>query len=95
VTLLGDVVVGKFDWQRQIIESAQTFSLGALSLPVAGPTGLILLKLHAGGPKDAWDIQSLLDAVDDAAHLTSEVERVLPRLPSEARRLWLRLRSEG
>jgi predicted nucleotidyltransferase len=90
-----DVVVGKFDWQREVIASAERLSLGAVSLPVARPAGLILLKLHAGGPKDAWDIRSLLDAVEDAAHVTSEVECVLPRLPTEARQLWARLRSEG
>jgi predicted nucleotidyltransferase len=89
-----DVVVGRFDWQREIIDSAETLSVGALSLPVARPAGLILLKLHAGGPKDAWDIRSLLDAVEDAAHVTSEVDAALPRLPTEAQQLWSRLRSE-
>jgi len=89
-----DVVVGRFDWQREIIESAQALPLGALSVPVARSEGLILLKLHAGGPKDAWDIRSLLDAVDDPAHVASEVERALPRLPTAARQLWSRLRSE-
>jgi hypothetical protein len=90
-----DVVVGRFDWQREIIESAPRLSLGSLSLPVAAPAGLILLKLHAGGPKDAWDVRALLDAVDDAGGVVSDVEGSLPRLPQEARRLWSRLQSEG
>jgi hypothetical protein len=93
-TEIVDVVVGRFDWQRQIIDAAQTLSLGVLTLPVARPSGLILLKLHAGGPKDAWDIRSLLDAVGDAGDVAAEVERALPRLPNVARRLWSRLRSE-
>jgi predicted nucleotidyltransferase len=88
-----DVVVGRFEWQREIIEAAETMSLGTLSLPVVRPAGLILLKLHAGGPKDAWDIRSLLDAVDDPAHIASDVERKLSRLPSDARELWSRIRS--
>jgi predicted nucleotidyltransferase len=90
-----DIVVGRFDWQREIVESARRLSVGELSLPVAAPTGLILLKLHAGGPKDAWDVRGLLDAVEDAAEVASEVERALARLPQDARRLWSRLRSEG
>lgn len=90
-----DVVVGRFDWQREIVESAPRLSLGELSLPVAKPAGLILLKLDAGGPKDAWDVRALLDAVEDAAEVASEVERALPRLPPQARRLWSRLRSEA
>src|SRR5262249_38796695 len=90
-----DVVVGRFDWQREIVDAAGTLSLGARSLPVARPAGLVLLKLHAGGPKDAWDIRSLLDAVDDRTQVASEVERELPRLPREAQQLWSRLRSEG
>jgi hypothetical protein len=90
-----DVVVGRFDWQREIVEGAQQLSVGELSLPVASPAGLILLKLHAGGPKDAWDIRALLEAVDDVEKVTSAVESELPRLPREARQLWSRLRSEG
>jgi predicted nucleotidyltransferase len=89
-----DVVVGRFNWQREIIEAAESMSVGALSLPVVQPAGLVLLKLHAGGPKDAWDIRSLLDAVDEPARVTSEVERALPLLPSDARRLWSRIQSE-
>jgi hypothetical protein len=83
------------DWQREIVASAPRLSVGELSLPVAEPAGLIVLKLHAGGPKDAWDIRSLLEAVQDAGAVSFEVEKALHRLPSEAGRLWTRLRSEG
>jgi hypothetical protein len=48
-----DIVIGRFEWQREIVEGAQQPSVGELSLPVASPAGLILLKLHAGGPRDA------------------------------------------
>jgi hypothetical protein len=90
-----DVVVGRYDWQREIIEAAEPLSLGALSVPVARPAGLVLLKLHAGGPKDAWDIRALLEVSDDAAAVQAEVERTIPRLPADARLLWSRLRAEA
>ena len=90
-----DVVVGRYTWQREIIEAAERLSLGDLSVPVARPAGLVLLKLHAGGPKDAWDIRALLDVSDDAAAVQAEVERALPRLPADARQLWSRLRAEA
>jgi predicted nucleotidyltransferase len=89
-----DVVVGRDGWQREIIEAAELLPLGELSVAVARPAGLVLLKLHAGGAKDAWDIRSLLEVSDDAAELAAEVERMLPRLPTDARRLWSRLRAE-
>ena len=87
-----DVIVGKFDWQREIIETAEPLSIGSLTLPVAHPAGLILLKLHAGGPKDAWDVESLLEILE-RTELENAVDHQLTRLPAEARRLWQRLRS--
>ena len=64
-------------------------------MPVARPAGLVLLKLYAGGPKDAWDIRALLEVSDHGAVVEAEVERVVPRLPADARRLWSRLRGVG
>jgi len=90
-----DVVVGRYSWQREIIEAAAPLSLGDLRVPVAVPAGLILLKLHAGGPKDAWDIRALLEVVDGAANVEAEVGRLVPRLPADAGRLWARLRGPG
>jgi predicted nucleotidyltransferase len=89
-----DVVVGRYAWQREIIEAAEPISLGELRVKVARPSGLVLLKLHAGGPKDAWDIRALLEVLDHAADVEAEVELVLPRLPADARRLWSRLQAE-
>jgi hypothetical protein len=88
------VVVGRHAWEREIIEEAEPLSLGELTVPVARPAGLVLLKLHAGGPKDAWDIRALLEASDQAADGEVEVDRVVPRLPADARSLWSRLRAE-
>ena len=90
-----DVVVGRYAWQREVIDAAESLSLGEVSLPVARPDGLILLKLHAGGPKDAWDILALLEASNDAPAIRASVEGLLPRLPADARRLWSRLQTEA
>jgi predicted nucleotidyltransferase len=89
-----DVVVGRYAWQREIIEAAEPLSLGEVKVRVARPAGLVLLKLHAGGPKDAWDIRALLEVLDHAADVEAEVERVVPRLPADAGHLWSRLRGE-
>ena len=51
-----DVVVGRHAWQREIIDSSERLSIGEVTVRVARPAGLVLLKLYAGGPKDAWDV---------------------------------------
>jgi predicted nucleotidyltransferase len=57
-----DVVVGRYGWQKEIIESAEMTSIGEVTVKVARPAGLVLLKLYASGPKDAWDIRSLMES---------------------------------
>ncbi len=54
---------------------------------------LVLLKLFAGGPQDAWDVEQLL-AVCDRTAVAAAVEAVLPRLPPEAQALWRRLAAD-
>ncbi len=44
-----DVIVGRHEWQRSIIEDAVLRDTPAGSIPVASPKGLVLLKLYAGG----------------------------------------------
>lgn len=83
-----DVVVGRSRWQRELVARARRVSLLGTTLPVVSPVDLVLLKLYAGGPQDAWDIDQLLDAVPD---LQSEVERSLTTLPSECTALWRRI----
>jgi hypothetical protein len=89
-----DIVVGRFSWQRELVEAAEPLSLGELSVPVARAAALVLLKLHAGGPKDAWDIRALFEVSSDVAGLEAEVDAVVSRLPGDARQLWSRLRTE-
>jgi hypothetical protein len=88
-----DVVVGRYRWQAELIAAAESFSSGDAALPVVRPAGLVLLKLHAGGPKDAWDISSLAEAHPQWEAIREEVEGLVEELPSESQRLWERLRS--
>jgi hypothetical protein len=85
-----DVVVGKFRWQRGILERAILRTTPDGDLPVVRATDLILLKLFAGGPQDAWDIQQLLEG-EDRGELIAEVEKLLPELSADAAKLWRRI----
>jgi len=89
-----DVVVGRQEWQREIIEAAPALSIGDATLRIVRPSGLVLLKLHAGGPQDAWDVRALMESLEQVGALEEEVERMLPHLPPECLRLWKRLRDE-
>lgn len=86
-----DVIVGRFAWQRGVIERAELYSIGELLLPVARAADLILLKLFAGGIGDAWDIEQLL-AVGDRDALAAEVEGRLEELPPDCASLWRKIR---
>jgi len=86
-----DVVVGKFTWQRKILDRAVVRDTQeAAHIPVVRAADLILLKLYAGGAQDGWDVQQLLEGEDQAA-LIAEVEQLLPELPSRAVKLWRRV----
>lgn len=87
-----DVVVGRKAWEREILETAEERTLGNTSVKVASPADLVLLKLHAGGPKDAWDIRALLDSHPQSTAIRDEVDRRVIRLTSESRRLWEQIR---
>lgn len=84
-----DVVVGKHRWQRDAIARAQVRSVAGCDLPVVAAADLVLLKLFAAGPQDAWDLEQLLAGAD--ASVAEEVERHLGGLPQESRDLWRRL----
>jgi predicted nucleotidyltransferase len=86
-----DVVVGKFTWQRKILDRAVVRNTQeAAHLPVVRAADLILLKLYAGGAQDGWDIQQLLEG-EDRAELIAEVEQLLPELPPRSVKLWRRV----
>lgn len=86
-----DVLVGKSPWQLGILARASDTDLGGVAAPVARRADLILLKLYAGGPQDAWDIEQLLSVVECSA-VVAEVEQHLPELPADCQRLWTRIR---
>jgi hypothetical protein len=89
-----DVVVGRYKWQKEVVDQAEPHSLGEIEVPVARPSGLVLLKLHAAGHKDAWDISSLAETHERWKSIRDEVDRSIERLSAESRRLWAKLRDE-
>jgi len=64
-----------------------------LRLPVVTAADLVLLKLAAGGSKDAWDIGRLLGVISPQE--VAEIEQRLGDLRRDARDLWQRIRSNG
>lgn len=90
-----DVILGKGHAARTALE--RRVEGAGLPCPVADPLGLILLKLEAGAPQDAYDVLSLLAAgrALGILALETEVEGHLPLLSPEARQVWSRLRSLG
>jgi predicted nucleotidyltransferase len=86
-----DIVVGRSRWQQDIIRRAQTIEVGGLTVPVVDVTGLILLKLYAGGIQDASDVEQLLASVDRPTAVAA-VDALVQELPDDAQTLWERLR---
>jgi hypothetical protein len=84
-----DVVVGRAAWQEAVIQRAQPARVGDATLRIVTAADLILLKLYAGGPQDAWDIDQLLDRVPSAA---GEVHTLVTALPTDCAALWERIR---
>lgn len=92
-----DLVVGREGWQARILQRAREAEIEGARVPVARAADLVLLKLYAGGPLDAWDVEQLL-AGPGGAVLVAEVEEGIAGLPAEARALWRRIlqgRSRG
>ena len=85
-----DLIVGRERWQREVVERARPGIIDGQSLPVARASDLILLKLYAAAPQDAWDVEQLLQS-SDRESLIAQVEGGLPALPDEAHRLWARI----
>lgn len=86
-----DLVVGKFAWQRSVIQRARSVR-GAEDepIPVARAADIILLKLYAGGPQDAWDIEQIL-AIEDRESLVAAVDVEIAQLPPESAYLWRKI----
>ncbi len=91
-----DLVVGRFQWQQEIVERASRLVVGpagdSVELAVARAADLILLKLYAGGLQDLWDIRQLLD---NDRSLEAEVQALVGQLPAESLPLWRRVLAES
>ncbi len=83
-----DLLVVEAAWIAEVLGEASTHEVLDATLPVAGPVGLILLKLYAGGPQDVWDIRQLLAASVDLEGLLRRVEVRVSSLPPHATKLW-------
>lgn len=87
-----DLVVGRFRWQERAIARATLVTLDdEVAVPVVQARDLILLKLYAGAPQDAWDIERLLAANSSTVALREEVEADLSALPRRCIDLWKQL----
>jgi hypothetical protein len=79
---MADIVVGKYQWQRDVIERADSLHVGDITVPVARSSDLILLKLFAGGPQDLVDIRAILET-SDYETIVGEVRAHLAILPED------------
>lgn len=82
-----DLIVGRGDWQTRILHRAARLDLGEVAVAVPSAADLVLLKLYAGGPQDAWDVAQLLNG-GDREIIIGEVRERLGELPSDCRSLW-------
>lgn len=85
-----DLIVGRHEWQTRLLERSEMLDLGETRVAVPRSSDLVLLKLFAGGPQDAWDVAQLL-AGDDRALLVAEVNERIGDLPDDAGHLWRRV----
>jgi hypothetical protein len=86
-----DIVVGRHDWQRDALARAVAARVLGADVPVVTRSDLILLKLYAGGPQDAWDIEQLL--ADAGGAVRGEVDARVVSLPPECGEQWAGFRS--
>ena len=57
-----DVSLGALPFEHDLVARAVVLDVGDLSIPVARPEDLIVMKAVAGRPRDLADIEGLLDA---------------------------------
>lgn len=86
-----DLVVGRGAWQDGVVKRAETFPLLDVLVPVVRASDLVLLKLHAGGTQDLWDVKQLLEA-DREGEIDREVRSRLAEVPRGAAIAWKRIR---
>lgn len=83
-----DVIVGRWAWERQVIERATPLTVApGVEIPVPTASDLILLKLAAGGFGDLQDVAALL-ASGDRISLVAEVEARIDDVRPDVRTAW-------
>ena len=87
-----DVVVARGEWPVRILDDASVADLPEGPVPVVSAAGLVVLKLHAGGPQDFWDIEQLRAVLGSS--LDAEVMRALDGLPAALRAAWDRIQRQ-
>jgi hypothetical protein len=85
-----DVVLRRPGWLDAGLARAPLRPLDGLDVPMVTASDRILLKLFAGGPQDAWDIEQRL-AGGDRAELQPAVAAGLALRSSDARGMWARI----
>lgn len=71
---------------RDVIGRAVEGVVAGTNLRVARLADVILLKLFAGGPQDAWDVHQALAV--GGPNVRDEVEQHVGALPRDAQELW-------
>lgn len=90
-----DVVVPRGAWRSAVVDdTGPRIRYAHADLRAVSATDLVLLKLYAGGPRDGWDILSLLETLDDPAPVLAAVGGRLGALPESCRALWRRLTAQ-
>ena len=86
-----DLVVGRSRWQDEAIGRGKPARILDAEVLVVTAPDLVLLKLYAGGPQDAWDIRQLLEGDADGS-IARAVDSTLGALSADAAALWRRIR---
>lgn len=84
-----DLVVGRWKWQKEVVERATAMVYGSSMLPTVMMSDLVLLKLDSEGPQDLIDVHNLLQLGGDA--LRRQIEEKLDGLPATLSKSWSRL----
>jgi hypothetical protein len=86
-----DVIVGRWAWERQVVERATPVTVApGVEIPVPTASDLILLKLAAGGFADLQDAAALL-ASGDRSRLVAAVEAGIDDVRPDVRGAWRHL----
>jgi hypothetical protein len=88
-----DLVVGRWEWERDVIERAERMLVLGTTLAIPRTSDLILLKLAAGGHLDLHDAAALL-AVGDRDQVEREIEAHIGDVRPDVRSLWRELQDK-